>query len=156
MERIFTLNPLSAAQRTQLADRENQRSHVRLGDWGHDLLPLLTELPHQQSVSVVTLNIGDLGLPKEAIWLDTWRTALERGLGLLHPSMILPLRFDYDDQPADDFVRLAHDDIMLNGQPHRFALYNPGTALLALGRESGGNTAVWPRVCRFAFLRTCL
>jgi hypothetical protein len=154
MEQIpFRLEPVPEKTVATLIDPKAPRGRVAIGDWGADMLPQLPLLKVSVRMRLRILAVEELKIDGAATWPRIMNAARRRTLLPLPAEYVLALRFAYVDQPEQQFLRLAHSDIIAApGRSCRFALYRSGDTLLLLGRESGGGEAVWPKDCLFGFL----
>jgi len=125
----------------------------RIGKWGSDILDQVTVSPTETTVELVVVTVADLYFKEGATRMAIYERAMALGLELC-PSEVGPqLRLQYQDQPQDEWLRIAMEPI-LDSEGYR-GIFRVGHehGELCLDGNFGNPHNFWHSFSSWVFLR---
>ncbi len=126
----------------------------KVSDYANDLLgkPAFTLASEQTEVDLVVSSVKELGFEGNATYAQITARALELGLELCPAEVGPALRLAYNDQPRDEWLRIAMEAITnSDGGPYIFSVEH-GNDELWLSWSCGYPDYVWGPDYRFVFV----
>ncbi len=126
----------------------------KVSDYANDLLgkPAFTLASEQTEVDLVVRSVKELGFEGNATYAQICAKAVELGLELCPAEVGPALRLAYNDQPRDEWLRIAMEAITDSDGDRSFFSVGHGNDELWLGWNFGNPVFVWDPDYRFVFV----
>lgn len=126
----------------------------KVSDYANDLLgkPAFTLASEQTEVDLVVRSVKELGFEGNATYAQICAKAVELGLELCPAEVGPALRLAYNDQPHDEWLRIAMEAITDSGGDRLIFHVGHGNDELWLGWGDGNPDRVWCPDDRFVFV----